>query len=458
MLGIIIRKEMLLNLVSFRFVVSVVLLSVLIVGSMQMMAVNYSRRLQDFSTGVEMHNNDLSGINTRPQFEAFGVTRDPRPEMLGIFSMGLEKQMSRSFMIPGYAMPGGEGGNTSPLFQNSKLVGIMPEGSKYSNPIFMLFMSPDYVYVVNIVLSLLALLFSFDAISGEKEDQTLKLMLTNPIPRDTVILGKWIGGTLSIWIPFLFSFGLSILLISLRPDFSFTGDAGMRVGLILMASLIYIAIFFLMGMFFSVSTARASTSLILSLFAWVFFVLVVPNISPVIARQVVHLPSTAQVVREVERMEDDMRHETDNDTKKKLREEIPGRVKQLEDRWLNTLDRQTNLAINISRISPSANFIYFCSAVSGTGIDDYKQLKDQIFRYRTELGEERNNFVKPDKTKPIPMLYIKVIMKKVPEFVQKKLSMDEALSKVIIDLGIMMGYLVMLFMVAFVKFLRYDVK
>lgn len=458
----IIRKELLLNLVSFRFVVSVVLLSALIIGSMQMMAVNYSRRLQDYSTGVEMHNNDIASIDTRLQFEAFGVTRDPRPAMLGIFSIGLEGQMSRSFMVPGFSMPGGDGGGGggggNPMFQNSKLVGIMPEGSKYSNPIFMLFMPPDYVYVINIVLSLLALLFSFDTISGEKEDQTLKLILTNAVPRDTLLLGKWIGGTLSIWIPFMIAFGIGILSLIIRPDISFTNEAPMRIGLILMASLLYIAIFFLLGMVFSVSTPRASTSLILSLFAWVFFVLVAPNIAPVIARQIVHLPSTAQVVREAERLQDEMRREQDGEKKNEMKEEIPKRVEQLEARWLNSLENQTRLAINISRISPSANFVYFTSAVSGTGIEDYKRLRDEIFRHRQELGKERPNFIKPDKSKPIPMLYIKVLTKKIPGFEDKRLVLDESLSGVLIDLGVMMGYLALLFMITFFKFLRYDVK
>ncbi|HPI76210.1 MAG TPA: hypothetical protein PLK80_05700, partial [bacterium] len=69
MLFQIIRKELLLNLVSFRFIISTVLLFVLIVGSMNIMAVNYTRRLADYSSGVEMHADDIDKINTRPMFE-----------------------------------------------------------------------------------------------------------------------------------------------------------------------------------------------------------------------------------------------------------------------------------------------------------------------------------------------------------------------------------------------------
>ena len=76
---------------------------------------------------------------------------------------------------------------------------------RYRNPVLALFDSPDLGYVVNIVVSLLALMFVFDAICGEKERGTLKIVLANAVPRDSIILGKWIGGFVSLTAPFLVS-------------------------------------------------------------------------------------------------------------------------------------------------------------------------------------------------------------------------------------------------------------
>ncbi len=466
MLYTIIRKEILLNLVSFRFMVSTALLALLVIGSMQMMAVNYSRRLDDFSTSVEMHEDDIKKISTRPEFEAFGVTKDPRPAMLGIFAIGLEKQMSRSFMIPGMSMLSDEDRNAPMMYSASKLMGIMPEGSKYSNPIFTLFMAPDFVYVVNIVLSLLALLYSFDTISGEKEDQTLKLMLTNAVPRDIILVGKWIGGTLSIIVPFIASFMIGILLVWIRPDVSFADEAGTRVVLIMAVATLYICIFFLIGMVFSTFTAQASTSLILSIFAWVIFVLVIPNLAPVIARQVVPLKTPDQILREVDRLEDQMQRDARNKksdadkraASRKIKEEIPKKVRSLEDRWLRGLDKQIKLAMNIARISPSANYLFASSAIAGTGVEDYLQLRDEALRYRADVSEARKKFLKSDKSKPIPMLYIKINTDKVPSFRDKKLAIDASISNAIWDIGMLLTYLIVLFLLAFVKFLNYDVK
>ena len=42
-----------------------------------------------------------------------------------------------------------------------------------------------------VVLSLMALLFAYDAIAGEREAYTLRLMATNPVPRSLILLAKY---------------------------------------------------------------------------------------------------------------------------------------------------------------------------------------------------------------------------------------------------------------------------
>jgi len=368
-------------------------------------------------------------------------------------------------MVPGFSMPGNDRGGR--IFnQVSKLAGVQPEGSKYSNPIFTLFQPPDFVYVINIVLSLLAILFAFDCISGEKESQTLKLMLTNSIPRDVILIGKWIGGTLSLLIPFMLSFAIGVLLVAIRPNIGMTGDAFSRVMLIFIFALLYISVFFLIGLVFSTFSARSSTALILSLFAWVFFVLIIPNLAPVISRQFVQLKTSDAIVQESERMESEMMHEAWKDGKgdnaaktiQKMKEELPGKIQELEDRWLRGLDNQVKLAMNIARVSPSSAYIFASSAVSGTGVADYAKVKDEILRYRQLLGDSRKKFVVDDTSKPIPMLYIKVLKENMPLYEDRRLGLTESVNGAIVDFAILAVYLIVLFMIAFLKFLNYDVK
>ena len=43
-------------------------------------------------------------------------------------------------------------------------------------------------------MSLMAILFSYDAVSGERERGTLRLLLTNSLSRPALIAAKWLGG------------------------------------------------------------------------------------------------------------------------------------------------------------------------------------------------------------------------------------------------------------------------
>ena len=60
--------------------------------------------------------------------------------------------------------------------------------------IFELFETPDFVYIVSIILSVLAIFLSHDSICGEKEAHTLSLFLSNSLRRSTFLLGKRISG------------------------------------------------------------------------------------------------------------------------------------------------------------------------------------------------------------------------------------------------------------------------
>ena len=56
----------------------------------------------------------------------------------------------------------------------------------------------DWGFIIGYVLSLIALLFTFDSISHEREQGTLRLMFANSIPRHTVLIGKFLGALISI--------------------------------------------------------------------------------------------------------------------------------------------------------------------------------------------------------------------------------------------------------------------
>ena len=62
-----------------------------------------------------------------------------------------------------------------------------------NNPYLHLFSQIDLVFIFQVVLSLLSLLFAYDAIAGDWETGTLRLVLSHPIGRGKVLLAKYIA-------------------------------------------------------------------------------------------------------------------------------------------------------------------------------------------------------------------------------------------------------------------------
>lgn len=146
-----------------------------------------------------------------------------------------------------------------------------------------------------IVLSLLAILFTYDAIVGERERGTLKLSLSNRVPRDRLILGKTIGGFISLMVPLVIPFVIGLVMLLVYPDLSFTAGDWIRMGLIFLLFILYLSVFFTLGLLVSTLTGRSSSSLFILLFAWVTFIFVIPKVAVIVAGLINPIPSVHEV-------------------------------------------------------------------------------------------------------------------------------------------------------------------
>ena len=88
--------------------------------------------------------------------------------------------------------------------------------SPYSeNPVFALFRIMDLSMIMQLVLTLFALVFTYDAVNGERERGTLKLVMANGISRIQWMLGKWIGISIGFIVPLFLPITLGLLMIQL---------------------------------------------------------------------------------------------------------------------------------------------------------------------------------------------------------------------------------------------------
>ena len=135
----------------------------------------------------------------------------------------------------------------------------------------------DWGFIIGYVLSLLALLFTFDSISSEREHGTLRLMLANAIPRHTVLIGKFLGALISLSIPFTLAVLVNLLVIATSSDVYLGADAWGRLGIIYFIALLYTCLFLALGLLVSARVQRSAVSLVILLLVWVTLVVFMPG-------------------------------------------------------------------------------------------------------------------------------------------------------------------------------------
>jgi hypothetical protein len=106
-----------------------------------------------------------------------------------------------------------------------------------------LFPAPDLLLVVKVLVSLVALLFGYSIICGEREGGTLKLVFASGASRSATFIGKHLGGLISVCSAFSVAFLVYILALVLFTPVEFTGEVPIRIGLIFLTSLLFISVF-----------------------------------------------------------------------------------------------------------------------------------------------------------------------------------------------------------------------
>ena len=262
MLRSIIRKEMLENLFSYKFSIIVILSTILILVSIFVMYRDYCLAMENYEILQPKSGEPIAII---------------RPTPLSIFAKGLDENLCRSYEID--------------------FGGQIKVGSKQQsvNNLFRLFTTPDLLYIIKVILSLCAMLFAFDIVCGEKEIGTLRQTISNTVKRPILIIGKWIGGFTSFILPFFMAVLLGTIFVTLSPMVDMNGGNWAKLGLFLLSSVIYLAVFFSLGLLISCLAHQSSSSLVISLFCWTMLVFLIPNLGNILARQLVEIPTVQQL-------------------------------------------------------------------------------------------------------------------------------------------------------------------
>jgi ABC-type transport system involved in multi-copper enzyme maturation permease subunit len=461
MLWIVTRKEIITHVLSLRFVMTFVLALLLTFTGMLLSANEYEYSRNEYGARQRGYKDALDKVlqendkwrrydrvyNKQGKSDAVAVSP------LSAVAQGLAPALPAAVNVTAQA-------------------GVNIDRGAYRNPMIGLFHTPDLGYVVGVVISLLAILFVFDSVSGEKETGTLRLMLSNAVPRHTVLIAKWLGGFVVLVTPFVLVFLAGIGYLWSRGTLSLEGEQPARLAMLLWVALLYISVFFNLGLFVSCCTHRSSTSLFLCLLIWVAGVLALPNLAPVVAKIAAPAPSIGQVEAEKRAIDQEIKLRKERlhsvsvglsygkeklHARERLEQEGLDRKKRWDNYLLEKTRAQTRLAGVLGRVSPTASWVYASTELMQTGTDLHDQLQQAKRRMSDQMGQMKKDF-DARRRKSNWQEWPDIRAEALPTLRLSQPDLHRTIDVVLNDVLLLVILNVVFFMLAFLFFVRYDVR
>ncbi|MBL6614938.1 MAG: ABC transporter permease [Reyranella sp.] len=140
----------------------------------------------------------------------------------------------------------------------------------------------SFIVALNFVIPLMAIGLGFDSVNSEFNRRTLSRVLSQPIYRDALLLGKFLGGLATLAVAlvalWLIVLGSGLLLLGLPPR---GVEVARGVGFLIVA-IAYGGVWLAVSMFFSVIFRSTATSALCALGLWLFFLILWPMIASAI--------------------------------------------------------------------------------------------------------------------------------------------------------------------------------
>ncbi len=445
MLGTIIKREMLEYLKSSKFLIGLSITVILITISTIINIQDFKLRQQDYLDAQK----ELGG-------DTFRVSIFRSPQVLSTLVQGKDRKLGNSLTMTYLNIP-------------SRTAGYMGEYTSKHHRYMAGFAAVDFAFVVRVVLSLMVIFLAYNAISEEKFHGTLKLVLANRMPRDQLLLGKFAGGLIIVVGSLIISAILSLLIMLFNPAISLGNSEWIRILMLLGVSALYLICFYTLSLFVSVVVSRPAIALLVLLQIWILLIVIYPNLGVIMAENIYRLPSEQEIaqskaaafqpyqeefkkIREafivaVERGEwvpedVDLRNMELSSKKAELNH-------QVDKEFSNQLTQQMKLAQTISILSPAVVYDQVANRYARTGMNEYERFMNGIFRHwqkGLEMKELRYKDIQAWRKAELP------------EFSYQSETTANSFVATLLQWVILFLFSLIFFALAYVGFLRKDVR
>ena len=462
------KREIYDNLNSLRFALTTVLLLSLMLTNAVVHLGEQPVRIQKYLTSVADARNTLEArADSLYELARKGPGKlYKKPSALHFSAQGDDPFLSGAVESQHYFWEDSSGDLTLKSFwqmrypaATSNLTNIRPDVTKI-----------DWAFVIGYVLSLIALLFTFDSVAGERESGTLRLMLANSVPRHTVLIGKFLGALMSISIPFALSVLINLLVLSTSSTVYLGADAWGRLGIIFFVALLYTCLFLALGLLVSTRVQRSAVSLVMLLLTWVTFVVFMPSVLALIASGFSAPMSNDELQVLQKQINEKHREEywrvvggpnTEAAGSKYVVQEASEQERLIEKR-LDEQIVQVQRARTITRISPTAVLQHLLESFAGSGFERHLQFLENAQRYASEY---RKFIVDTDRGDPesLHLIGVRRAMSQKPvspesiPIFEDTISLSKDFNTAAIDLLLLTLFFVVLLSGAYLAFVRVEV-
>lgn len=449
MISKIARKEFLFSITTIRFSVLVLICCLLMPISVWVLSSDYNRELEDYNGRLELEQRRQAGKG-----ESINVSR-AAPQLSALFQ-GVSIEAANNVDL------------------KSLLGWNRPNAAESQSDTHALFPSVDLSFIIGIVFSAMALMLAYDTISGEKEQATFRLMMSSPVPRSSVVIGKWLGLTLTMIVPFSLGIFISILVFLGTISISLSQTNWIALILALLVCVAFLSVFILLGITISALSRSNAKSIIGCFIAWGILTMILPQVTTVAADNLVPAPSTQAKEKDIRLAHNEycraMRNynialadrairegweysRVDKERRKNQALSSLDAMRTMnaikEEFWLRVAE-QENLAKTISVFSPFGSLNVALIALADTGPQSQRAFLTAAYRY----GE----------------LYYREMYKddlrsgsqgqsaSIPGFSFSETTLEERLSSAAYPAAMLVIFNILLILVAVIAFNRFDVR
>ena len=353
----------------------------------------------------------------------------------------------------------------------------------------------DWAFIVKTIFSLYVILLGYGAISGEREEGTLRLVLSNPVGRARFLAGKYLAILAAALIPLAAGCLLSLGFLAVALPQILTFGLAARVLALLGLSAAYLSLFAFLSLLASAAIRRSSLALLGLLAAWVLFAVLIPDTSGILAEKFARVPSDYQTAKNLgpliqkevwdkinglQARIDGGELRTEGAIKAKADQAFEAgqeKMKFFEKSYRDSTAERARLARSLACLSPVALFQFAAEDIAASGphreeafgedIQSYSRVYDAYVLKKTGkiVGQSNWSFSTSVKLNgknvevqsPRPEAY-QGDMSDFPKFVERAPRLGDGLKNALGDIAGLLLWNIVLALLAFAVFLRADVR